>query len=125
MSGPILVVDDDIGIRTTMTRILEDAGHLVYSATDGLDALAALDGLFPALILLDLAMPRMDGWAFVAELERLELRSKIPVVVLTADGRAQGKAEQLHAEGYLPKPFNVEHLLEIVARRIRPSTEPG
>src|SRR6266702_1300294 len=89
MSGPILIVDDDAGIRTTMTRILEDEGYEVYSAADGLEALAALDGLLPALILLDLTMPRMDGWTFVAELERLELRSKIPVIVLTADGRAR------------------------------------
>jgi CheY-like chemotaxis protein len=116
MTAPILIVDDDAGVRATIARILEDESYEVVEATDGIDALATLDGLLPALILLDLTMPRMDGWEFVAEVERLGLRSSIPLVVLTADGHARQKATQLGADGYLPKPFDVDALIEVITR---------
>ncbi len=117
MAGPILIVDDDITVRATMARILQDEGYTVVEAADGIDALAALDGLLPGLILLDMTLPRMDGRAFVAELERLGLRSRMPIVVVTADGRAQEKAVEVGADDYLLKPFEVEGLLDVVTRR--------
>ena len=120
MDSPILIVEDDVDIRSTIARILEDSGYRVVEAPDGIDALAALDGLMPALILLDLTLPRMDGWTFASELERLGVRSQMPVVVMTADGRAQEKAVQLGADDYIQKPFNVDRLLEIVERLARP-----
>lgn len=61
MSDAVLVVDDDDGVQVTVQSILEDEGYQVVVATDGLDALAELDGFFPALILLDITMPRMNG----------------------------------------------------------------
>jgi CheY-like chemotaxis protein len=117
-SRPILIVDDDAGIRTTIARILEDEGYEVAQAADGVDALAALDGIMPALVLLDLTMPRMNGWEFAAELGRLGLRERLAIVVLTADGRAREKAEQLGAEDYVAKPFDVDRLLEVVDRLV-------
>ena len=116
MDSPILVVEDDLDIQATLARILEDSGYEVVDATDGIDALAALDGLMPALILLDLTLPRMDGWGFAAELDRIGIRRQIPVVVMTADGRAQEKAAQLGADDYIQKPFDVDRLLAIVDR---------
>jgi CheY-like chemotaxis protein len=115
----ILVVDDDVGIQQTVREILEDEGYDVVVAGDGLDALAKLDGLFPALILLDITMPRIDGYAFADELRRLGLHGRLPMVVLTADGRARLKAERVGAAGYLHKPFTVEGLLAVVARARR------
>jgi len=61
-------------------------------------------------------LPRMNGFAFVQELQRRGLRSRIPVVILTADGRAGEKAAQTGAEGYLAKPFEIEALVAEIAR---------
>jgi CheY-like chemotaxis protein len=116
MTTTILVVDDDPLIRLTVSGILEDEGYTVVSAGDGLDALAKLAELQPAAILLDITMPRMDGYAFAAELVRRGLRQAVPVIVLTADGRAPEKAAQVGAEGYLTKPFTLPTLLAEVAR---------
>lgn len=118
MPATVLVVDDDDGVQVTVQSILEDEGYQVVVASDGLDALAKLDGFFPALILLDITMPRMDGYAFADELDRLGLRARIPIVVLTADGRAQQKAVRVGAVGYIHKPFTILALLEVVARAI-------
>src|SRR5579885_1306 len=105
MERPILVVDDDPGIRQTIADLLAEEGYLVTSAADGIDALDKLGAALPALILLDIAMPRMDGYAFSEELERRGLRPSIPVLVLTADARAQEKAARVGAASYLAKPF--------------------
>jgi CheY-like chemotaxis protein len=122
LDSPILVVEDDLDVQATVARILEDSGYKVVDATDGIEALATLDGLMPALILLDLTMPRMDGWAFATELDRIGIRTQIPVVVMTADGRAQEKATQLGADDYIQKPFDVDRLLEIVTRLVQRPT---
>jgi CheY-like chemotaxis protein len=121
----ILVVDDDPGIQHTIGSILEDEGYAVVSAWNGHEALAHFDGdgVAPALIVLDLQMPVMDGYAFTAALRERGLRSKVPVMVLTADGRAQQKALQVGADGYLAKPFTLAELLEQVARLVRPSPQ--
>jgi CheY-like chemotaxis protein len=114
MAGNILIVDDDQSIRFTVNEILEDEGYVVEAASDGLDALARLDGFFPALILLDIAMPRMDGYEFADRLRALGLHERIPIVVLTADERARQKTERIGAVAYIRKPFSVEGLLEVV-----------
>ncbi len=116
MRGPILVVDDDRDMQATIAAILEDEGFDVRVAGDGLDALAALETARPALILLDLTMPRMDGYAFAAELRRRGQHLGIPIVVLTADGRAGEKAARVGADGYVAKPFSLDGLLAAVAR---------
>ncbi len=115
MPHSVLVVDDDQGVQQTVRAILEDEGYEVIVASDGLNALAKLDGFFPALILLDITMPRMDGYAFADELRRVGLHERLPIVVLTADGRARQKAERVGAAGYLHKPFSVDGLLATVA----------
>ena len=116
MNRTILVVDDDPDIRLTVAGILEDEGYAVVSAADGLDALAKLAETRPAAILLDIAMPRMDGYAFAAELARRGMRDSLPVIVLTADGRAPEKAARVGAQGYLSKPFILSTLLAEVTR---------
>ena len=116
MRGPILVVGDDRDMQATIAAILEDDGYDVHVAGDGLAALAALETAAPALILLDITMPRMDGYAFAAELRRRGGHPGIPIVVLTADGRAGEKAARVGADGYVAKPFTLDGLLDAVAR---------
>jgi CheY-like chemotaxis protein len=119
VADTVLVVDDDAGIQLTVQSILEDEGYEVVIAGDGIDALGKLDGLLPSLILLDITMPRMDGYAFADELSRLGLRAQYPILVLTADGRASEKAARVGAVGYLQKPFTVPGLLDAVAEVLR------
>jgi CheY-like chemotaxis protein len=92
----------------------------VIVARDGVDALERLDNVAPALILLDLMMPRMDGYAFADALRQRGLRPAIPIVVVTADGRAEQKAAQIQAEGYLAKPFSMPELLDVLDRLVTP-----
>lgn len=120
MSQPplILVVDDDPGVQQTIGSILEDEGYRVVCAGNGHEALAQLDGgaVEPALIVLDLQMPVMDGYAFAAALSARGTRRPPPLMVLTADGRAPEKAARVGADGYLTKPFALIALLEQVER---------
>lgn len=115
MDRPVLVVDDDQGMQETLEAVLALEGYRVVVASDGLEALDKLGDGLPRLVLLDLVMPRMDGFAFAEELERRGLRSKLPLIVLTADGRAGEKAARLGADDYLAKPFDIDDLLEKVA----------
>lgn len=116
MDRTVLVVEDDTDLQETLAELLEIEGYQVTVAKDGLDALAKLDDPPPAVILLDVMMPRMDGYAFADELQRRGLHPGIPILILTADGRAQQKAERIGAAGYLEKPFNLVDLLQQVAR---------
>jgi CheY-like chemotaxis protein len=112
----VLVVDDDAWIHETLTMALEDEGYQVVTAADGQQALAQLDRHRPDVIVLDWMMPTVNGPAFAEELRRRGFHPGIPIVVLTADGNARSKAEQIGATGYLRKPFELPHLLEQIAR---------
>ncbi len=114
----ILVVEDDRDIRDSVVEILEDEGYGVSAAGDGLQALELLaaGAQKPDLILLDLMMPRMNGFQFrEAQLQHVE-HAAIPVAVLTADGNAMEKARTLKADGFLRKPLRIEPLLDVVQR---------
>jgi two-component system, chemotaxis family, chemotaxis protein CheY len=112
----LLVVDDDPDLRAVLGEALESEGYAVALAADGLEAIRKINGLRPALILLDIMMPRMDGFAFAEELERRGLRSEMPILVLSAGGRAERAAERIGAEGYVAKPFELGQLLDEVSR---------
>ena len=106
----VLVVDDDESIRAVLAETLGDEGHEVAQAADGADALALVGTWPPDLILLDLLMPRMDGWDFLAVAHQ-----RAPVILLTAtqvtpDGTVAGRPLPPVA-GVLPKPFNISDLL--------------
>ncbi len=118
MNKKVMVVDDDIGVQETLEAILEFEGYAVTSARDGIEALTLLERESFSLILLDLMMPRMDGYAFVQELKARGLRSAVPILILTADGRAKHKAEAIEADGYVAKPFELVNLLDEVARLV-------
>ena len=113
----ILVVEDDPDLAETIAEVLENDGYDVSIAVHGLDAIQQLQGgAHPDLILLDLMMPVMDGWEFRDAQTELPEAKGIPVVALTADGDAHGKAERLHAAGALAKPIAIEPLLAEIAR---------
>ena len=107
MPCPILVVDDDPAIRMLLAELIQDEGHVAVTAEHGADALSQLDaGLVPELIILDMRMPVMDGWAFARSL--VERGIQIPVLVMTAAQSARRWAEEIRADGYLPKPFDID-----------------
>jgi CheY-like chemotaxis protein len=114
----VLVVDDDLGLQETLEAVLEFEGYEVVRASDGLEALSKIAAREPAVIVLDWAMPRMDGSAFASALQGQGLRPAIPILVLTADGRARQKAAQIGAEACMSKPFEMTDLLDQVARLI-------
>jgi DNA-binding response OmpR family regulator len=110
---PILVVDDDPAIRAFVQLALEDTGYEVIVATDGLDALEAIRHRKPGLILLDMRMPRMNGWEF-ADAYRREWSTGAPILIMTA-GRDLTLSE-VGAAGWLRKPFDLDQLVSIVGR---------
>ena len=123
MTRSILVVDDDPGLQLTIQSILEDEGYAVTVASDGVEALDILQTLLPAALVLDISMPRLDGYGVVEELHRRGVRPGLPVLVLTADGRAPDKAARMGAEGFLGKPFAIEALVAEVLRLAGPPDE--
>jgi CheY-like chemotaxis protein len=110
----VLVIDDEPDHREIMREALEDEGYRVETAEHGADALARLHASSrPDLIVLDLRMPVMDGWAFMAELKRHPTLASIPVVVTTQAGDRVLSSAPVSA-GYLAKPFEAHRLIEIV-----------
>ncbi len=98
---PVLVVDDDAGLRQLLRRMLEPEGYAIVEAENGKVALERLRDVAPSVVLLDLMMPEMDGFEFVAELRRHEAWRAIPVVVITARDLSRDDHERLN--GYVQK----------------------
>jgi CheY-like chemotaxis protein len=98
---PVLVVDDDAQLRALLGRMLEPAGYRVVEAENGRAALDRLRDVTPSVVLLDLMMPEMDGFEFVAEFRRHEAWRAIPIVVITAKDLSRDDRERLN--GYVQK----------------------
>jgi DNA-binding response OmpR family regulator len=113
----ILIVENDESLREGCAELLEENGYQVSSAEDGLEGLRILreskPGELPNLILLDLWMPRMDGWQFKNEVKRVSAFAKIPIVVFTAD-RLSEDVLSIGADDYVMKPPDVDALLSTV-----------
>lgn len=111
----VLVVDDDRAIVGAMSSMLRAKGFSVISAYDGQEAMAAIDEHRPALILLDLCMPVMDGYQVIQEVKSTEETRDIPIVVMTAHRIDRERTDLLAmAAEQLKKPFAVEDLVERV-----------
>jgi two-component system, chemotaxis family, chemotaxis protein CheY len=112
----VLIVDDDRGICSSLSRILRMEGYATASVEDGRQALEYLrTHPAPRLILLDLMMPNMNGWEFSREQQRDPNLSKIPVVIISAGGsEVRRTAGTIPAIEYLEKPLDLERLLRIV-----------
>lgn len=112
--GTVLVVDDDTSILDTVSAILSGEGYDVMSAASGAEALEAVARQHPLLILLDMRMPVMDGWAVARALRGQGI--SVPIVVMTAAESAKRWADEVGAQGYLAKPFGLDELLATVER---------
>ncbi|MFN2355882.1 MAG: response regulator, partial [Desulfopila sp.] len=103
----VLIVDDSISVRHSVARLVESHAWQQLQAVDGLDALAKMDGFLPDVIILDIEMPRMNGYELKASLNNHPLYKDIPVVMLTsrASEKHQKKAGELGVTHYLTKPY--------------------
>ena len=113
MAKTILIVEDEAAIQNIIKAFLEDAGYTTVCADDGLEGIAKFRQCSPDLVLLDLMLPKISGFA-VCELIRRE--SRVPVIMLTArdDDDSQMKGFDALADDYITKPFS----MPLVTRRI-------
>ncbi len=112
--GKVLVVDDDPFIRSLLAAWLQEAGYGVVMAADGQQALERVREDRPDIILLDLTMPRLDGYAVVRWLRQRPETRGLPILVFSADVRAHQKLAGLRVEGILSKPFDLDEVLDRV-----------
>lgn len=120
---PILIVDDDTAVLETVTDILYEEGYPVVPSAGGPEALALAESVQPALVLLDMRMPRLSGWQFAARLR--ERGIDVPIVVMTAAQDSGQWAAEIGAAGVLSKPFNLIDLIAIVERLYLQTREAG
>jgi len=112
VDNAVLVVDDDEWLLETLHDLLEMEGYSVALAHNGAEALKELETLRPAVVLLDLRMPRMDGATFAREVhQRSNLQSPY-IIVMTANLNAHKTVAAIGANDFLAKPFDLDELLE-------------
>jgi two-component system, chemotaxis family, chemotaxis protein CheY len=111
----VLVVDDDIDIRSVVCELLTDEGYQVKTAVNGRDALAKLSCWQPDVILLDLMMPIMDGWTFLTNQQSSQQLRRIPVIVMSASHTLTRGDERLAVADIVAKPFEIDTVLTKVA----------
>ena len=118
----ILIADDEPGIRLLVSRMLGEE-YVILEAADGEEALDIAERQQPALILMDLMMPKVDGYAACLRIKADQVTKEIPVVMLTAIGHELNSrfAEEMGANGYITKPFTRKALLEEMRRLLPPA----
>ena len=123
----ILIVDDDADQHTVCGVLLEHGGYTVLHAFDGQEAVCMARVHGPAVVLMDIRMPRMDGIAARQALAADPATAEIPVVALSADVLTWPERRVLQEgfAGYLPKPCNLERISALVARLTRPGDAVG
>ena len=120
----ILVVDDDLDARTMYGVYLKSMGCDVYTATDGSGAIKQAQALHPDLIVMDLAMPHVDGWAATERLRRSPITRKIPIIALTAIPGARESARLSGCDAFMAKPC-LPQLLWLEVRLLLGIDEPA
>ncbi|MGB3616338.1 MAG: response regulator transcription factor [Elainellaceae cyanobacterium] len=112
----ILVVDDDIGIRTAVADYLNLSGYLTIEARDGEDALEKVDQYHPHLVIADIGMPRMTGYEFIQQLRRRPAFRLLPIILLTERTTTEERVRgyETGCDAYLPKPFELKELSAVV-----------
>ena len=128
-SNVVLVVDDDDDIRTAVQEVLEGEGYPTRGASNGKEALDLLQTstVPPALVLLDLMMPEMDGWELLVRMDQDPALHRIPVALMSAHPTIRkafddDRGRSMAASILLPKPLNLLRLLSIV-ERVVPNTQ--
>jgi CheY-like chemotaxis protein len=122
----ILIVDDDPPIRNLLRQVFIRIGFTAREARDGQEAVESIEGNMPRLMMLDLMMPRMNGWQVLEHLRDNGLLERIPVVVLTAVGahRTEGLAE-FGVRAILSKPFEIQDLIRTVNEILDQKSQPA
>ena len=113
--GRVLIVEDDDNLRHTLAEVLADEGHEVRVASDGEVALGEMVEWDPELIVLDLMMPRMDGYAFRRLQRDLPGAPATKILLLSAARDVRDAASELEADAWLAKPFGVHEVLSSVS----------
>jgi len=112
----VLVVDDEPQVVWVLQFSLEAEGYTTFAAKNGLEALSEIAQHHPTLMVLDIMMPTMDGWAVLEELVKLPAEERPRVVIVSALSTLsdRARAAELGAAAYVPKPFNVEDLIDVL-----------
>jgi CheY-like chemotaxis protein len=119
----VLLVDDDEDLRDSIGDLLRQKGYVVETAEDGSAALATLARTAaPCIVLLDLVMPGMDGWKFLAVVQADPTMSSIPIVIASAHAATH---PPIGIAGVLHKPFDLDELFDVVARHCGPAAAPA
>jgi chemosensory pili system protein ChpA (sensor histidine kinase/response regulator) len=120
----VLIVDDSLTIRKVTSRLMVREGYAVETARDGFDALQAVNERRPDIILLDIEMPKMDGFEF-AKLMKGDAKTRdIPIIMITSRtaDKHRTRAQELGVDAYLGKPYQEEELLETIRKSLSPTT---
>ena len=112
----VLVVDDEPQVVWVLQFSLDSEGYQTYTARDGRAALEVIAAEHPKLMLLDIMMPTMDGWSVLQELQQMpeEDRPRVVVVSALSSLRDRARAAELGAAAFVPKPFNVDEIIEVL-----------
>lgn len=112
----ILVIEDDVFMLDAIRIILEDEGYKILTAENGLVALEILkNNPHPDLILLDMIMPKMDGWDF-ARAYKEAYKKRCPIVVITGAADAAQRARDVEAVAWMSKPYEIQEIIDMVGR---------
>jgi DNA-binding response OmpR family regulator len=117
----IMIADDDAGIVDSISMILEFAGYDVSSTMNGA-TLLKMESL-PDLLLLDIWMSGVDGRDICRALKKNEATSKLPIVMISASKDIEASAKDAGANDFLPKPFDMDELIQCIERNMRASKE--
>lgn len=121
MAKKVLVIDDETDLLEALDTWLESHGYAVSTEKDGVAGLARAKEIKPDLVILDISMPKMDGFEVLSLIRADALMATTPVIMLTAKGRTENifQAEKLKAVDFLIKPFDATELLSAVRKNIR------
>jgi chemosensory pili system protein ChpA (sensor histidine kinase/response regulator) len=117
----VMVVDDSITVRKVTARLLERNGYMVLTARDGVDATGQLQGCTPDIMLLDIEMPRMDGFELATHMRNDDRLRHVPVIMITSrtGDKHRERARQIGVNHYLGKPYQENDLLGTIDQIIR------
>ena len=117
--GYLLVVDDDASHRALISDVLEEMGYRTREASNGREALDAMETEMPVAVLLDLRMPVMSGWGLLEALKKLPRARNLPIIIISAYG-FEWEAELVGASGYVSKPVDLGKLRTTLQQIVGP-----
>jgi CheY-like chemotaxis protein/CBS domain-containing protein len=126
--GPVqtvLVVEDDAAILSSLAEVIREDGYVVDTAANGRQAMARLEACEPDLIFLDLMMPQLDGWEFLAKVRAQRTTRPVPIVLISALPNLAKEAQKLGISRFLQKPFELESVTQITRACCRVDQEAG